>query len=145
MTEITDLFMPPKGLLAPVEKKAAEAMARVGLFCGAGIAAQLTEDHWKEALDIMQETPEEREGRLERQRKEAAERAAREEVFKARNRVRYAERTCGNCKHAVGLDGDCSMCKHPDLGEDSVLTAVCMVCDAWAGASEGAEGEEAAV
>lgn len=127
MTGIAELFMHTQGGQSPVEKKAAQALALLGLFCGAGMA----EEHWKTAFALMNETPAEREKRLERMRKEEEERAAREEAFKSRNRVRYAERTCMNCKHGVGVGGDCCMCNHPDLGEDSVLTAVCMVCDAW--------------
>lgn len=124
-----DLFVPKKGLHDPAGKKAARQWLALTLFGGACFASAAA-DHWKTA---MSETPEEREKRMERIRKEAAERAAREEAFRARYRVRSAERTCGNCKHCEEEDDGCCVCKHPDLCGNPIFTPANTVCDAWEG------------
>lgn len=142
MTELAELFTPPARFLTPTAEKTARAIVALDLLCGAALAEAAAE-RWDSLFTC---SPEERARRMEKIRQEARERAAREDAFKARNRVRWAEKTCATCKHGEDLHDDgCHMCKHPSLGEDSVITSEGMVCDAWAGASEGAEGEEAAV
>ena len=99
----------------------------VDIFCGAAFASSCTER-------LMTETPEERAKRMALERKENEGRAAREEEFRKRNRVRYVERMCGNCKHGVDmLDEGSFWCKHPFVADTSLYTSEGMVCDAWEG------------
>ena len=55
-----------------------------------------------------------------------------EKEFREKHNVRQCEKCCGNCAHGRDLcDDGMSQCVHPDLGDESIITSLDDVCDAW--------------